>query len=96
MKKRAEIIIQPNEFPAFLLGMKVRLGIESIDQFAAEIGISSNLLYKLLSGDRLPSKSLLQRFGMRVVYSFSQERVSNPPLRQRIVKKGKPIPEPKK
>jgi hypothetical protein len=61
--------INPEDFPAFL---RSRMGSVSVKDFAAGWGMTPALVYALLSGKRDPSKDILKRLGLEVVYAVRE------------------------
>jgi hypothetical protein len=66
-EKQTEILISPEEFPAYLKG---RLDNTTVVALAAELGVTTNLVYMLLSGKRTPSASIIKKLGLRPAYVF--------------------------
>jgi hypothetical protein len=65
MSKRPELIIEPKEFPIFL---KARMMNATVNEYAASLGVSPQLLYMLLTGTKKPSAAILKKVGLEVVY----------------------------
>lgn len=65
MKKRPDLIIDLEDFPVFL---KARMLQDSVEEYAAKLGVSSKLLYALLRGSRKPSPAILKKLGLKVAY----------------------------
>lgn len=68
-------VFKPEEMtvvkPEDVIGwITVQMGERSITQFATDLGVGRQTLYDVLSGARPPSKSLLKRLGLRVVYQI--------------------------
>lgn len=60
-------IVQPENV---ILWITWRMGKKSVTDFAKELGIGRQSLYDVLSGSRQPSKSMLKKLGLRVVYQI--------------------------
>jgi Helix-turn-helix len=63
--KRADLIIEPKDFPVFL---KARMMSDSIAEYAAKTGIHPQMLYMMLAGKRPPSAEVLRKVGLEIVY----------------------------
>jgi hypothetical protein len=64
-QKRPDLIIDPRDFPVFL---KARMMSDTVAEYAAKLGVSQNLVYMLLTGAKTPSKAILKKVGLEVVY----------------------------
>lgn len=61
-------IVKPEDVIAYIAG--AIMGERTVTQFAKDLGVARQSLYDVLSGARPPSKSLLKRLGLRVVYEI--------------------------
>ena len=65
--KEEMTVVKPEDVVAWIA---VQMGERSITQFAADLGVGRQTLYDVLSGARPPSKSLLKRLGLKIVYQI--------------------------
>lgn len=56
--------------------MKLMMAMENLDaqSYAAKLGFPHQTIYAVLSGVRPPSKSLIKKLGLEMVYRFSQPK----------------------
>jgi transcriptional regulator with XRE-family HTH domain len=72
--KRQPIIVDPENFPAFLAGRYPPLG-GSMAALAEFLGVSPATVYQLLNGTLKPSPEVLKRAGLRVAYILDVDAV---------------------
>jgi plasmid maintenance system antidote protein VapI len=58
-------VIKPEDMVMYVT---IKMGNRSVDQFAKDLGVPRQRIYEVLSGKKLPSKSLLKKLGLGVVY----------------------------
>lgn len=64
-EKLSDLIIEVEDFPVFV---KARMGLDTVKEFAAKIGVAPQMVYMLASGQRKPSPAILKKMGLKVAY----------------------------
>jgi transcriptional regulator with XRE-family HTH domain len=88
--KRQPIIVDPENFPAFLAGRYPSLG-GSMAALAEFLGVSSATVYQLLNGTLKPGPEVLKRAGLRMAYILDVDAVEaddEPPAKPKGKKPG--------
>ena len=70
MHKKPEIVIHPSELPLFLLS---KMGETSIDDFAKQLGVTSQMVRMMLNGERRPGRALRAKLGIELFYGVVKE-----------------------
>lgn len=60
-------IVQPENM---ILYVTFKMGKRSVKEFADELGCSELALYRVLRGERFPSKEMRKKLGLRDVYQI--------------------------
>jgi hypothetical protein len=68
-EKLPVVVIEVEDFPAFLKGS---MGEDSVTEYAAKIGVKTQMVYMMMSGARTPSPAILKRMKLRVAYVKDQ------------------------
>ena len=80
-KKDEEIIVGPEDFPAYLHAWMVKHGYsmedeqeraDSIKRFAAYLGVTRELVYMMFKG-RAPSRAVREKVGLETVWRVNPE-----------------------
>lgn len=82
--REPELIVNTEEFPLFL---KMRMGTSTIAEFAAATGISRQLIYPMLAGERAPSKDVLKKLNLKIAYVVDRSAAPATPAKARAKKK---------
>jgi predicted DNA-binding transcriptional regulator AlpA len=53
--------------------VKVQMSGLDVRAYAAKLGVPHQTIYAIMNGKRLPSKALLKKLGLEVVYRISPE-----------------------
>lgn len=69
--KQYGTVIEPEEFHLYL---KEKIGSASIQHFADWLGVSRQMVYMLLDGQRHPGKEMLAKLGLKNVYVADAEK----------------------
>jgi hypothetical protein len=65
-------IVEPESFSAYLQGRK---GNDTVADFALKLGVSKKLVYYLLVGTRAPSKKILRKLNLALIYIATQSEL---------------------
>lgn len=68
-EKRPDLVIDPKDFPVYL---KARMLRDTVAEFAAKLGVTPKLVYMLLTGKRKPSKTILKKVDLEVVFRMRE------------------------
>ena len=60
-------LVEPENLNLYIFWKK---GSRTIKQFAEDLGVPPQRIYELLNGKRMPSKSLLEKLGLRIMYQI--------------------------
>jgi hypothetical protein len=74
-QKRPDLIIDPKDFHVFL---KARMMRDTVAEYSAKLGVSPKLVWMLLNGTKKPSKAILKKVGLEVVYRAVSGKVGKP------------------
>lgn len=81
-KKKEEIIVTPEDFPAYLHGWMVSHGYplgteeqaDSIKRFADYLGVKRELVYMMLKSGRAPSSAVREKVDLETVWRVKQTK----------------------
>jgi hypothetical protein len=77
MEKKAKVgssgVITADELKIFVQ-LKMQMSGLTALEYAEKMGVPRQTIYAILNGDRLPSKALLKKLGIEVVYRITAER----------------------
>lgn len=70
MHSKPKIVIHPSDLPLYVLS---KMGDTPIDDFAQQLGVTSQMVRMMLNGTRRPGPAVRKKLGLELFYGVVEE-----------------------